>query len=55
MKQCRKLVVRGDVRFSEKNFLEGEVEIVNGTAVTSQLPPGTYRDTQVKLGGVNQL
>jgi UDP-N-acetylglucosamine pyrophosphorylase len=49
LKDCRELTVVGPVAFSANNVLQGRVSLVNRTAETRMLPPGSYRDCVKEL------
>lgn len=46
---CRSLSVTGPLRFAPGVVIEGDVEIINGGAATTVLPPGTYRNRRIGI------
>lgn len=48
--ECDRLEIKGPVRFAEGVVIAGKVAIENGSDACQEVPAGTYRDTQIKLG-----
>merc|ERR1719313_3036222 len=49
LKDCKKLTVKGEVRFTAGTVFVGEVTVINTGSTECTLPPFTYKDTTIEL------